>query len=162
MYKLRNTLEDDLSEIFHINEASIPAVNTVSMDEFKWFLSKKTYFKCAEDEDRKICGFLLVLPPGLDYESLNYKWFSGRYSNFAYIDRIAIDERSKRKGIGSSLYTDLESTMKDKYDLIACEFNIKPLNETSKKFHEKLDYKNVGYQYTENGTKQVSLMIKKL
>ena len=52
--------------------------------------------------------------------------------------------------------------MKDKYDLIACEFNIKPLNETSKKFHEKLNYKNVGYQYTENGTKQVSLMIKKL
>ena len=162
MYKLRNTLEDDLSEIFQINEASIPAVNTVSIDEFKWFLSKKTYFKCAEDEERNICGFLLVLPPGLDYESLNYKWFSGQYSNFAYIDRIAIDESSKRKGIGSSLYTDLESTMKDKYDLIACEFNIKPLNETSKKFHEKLDYKNVGYQYTENDTKQVSLMIKKL
>ena len=54
MYKLRNTLEDDLSEIFQINEASIPAVNTVSIDEFKWFLSKKTYFKCAEDEDRNI------------------------------------------------------------------------------------------------------------
>ena len=46
MYKLRDILEDDLSEIFHINESSIPAVNTVSIDEFKWFLSKKTYFKC--------------------------------------------------------------------------------------------------------------------
>ena len=83
---------------------------------------------------------------------MNYKWFSSRYSNFAYIDRIAIDESSKKKGIGSGLYTDLESTMKDKYDLIACEFNIKPLNESSKKFHENLDYKNVGYQYTENST----------
>ena len=162
MYKLRNILEDDLSEIFQINEASIPAVNTVSIDEFKWFLSKKTYFKCAEDEDRNICGFLLALPPGLDYESLNYKWFSSRYSNFAYIDRIAIKESSKRKGIGSNLYKDLESSIKDKYDLIACEFNIKPLNETSKKFHKKLGYENVGYQYTENGIKLVSLMIKKL
>ena len=162
MYRLRDILEDDLSKIFHINEASIPAVNSVSLEEFKWFLSKKTYFKCAVDEDRNICGFLLVLPPGIDYESLNYKWFSSRYSNFAYIDRIAIEENSKRKGIGSNLYIDLESSMRDKYDLIACEFNIKPLNETSKMFHEKLDYKNVGYQYTENGTKQVSLMIKKL
>jgi len=160
MYTLRNVLENDLSEIFHINEASIPAVNAVSLDEFKWFLSKKTYFKCAEDEDRNICGFLLVLPQGIDYKSLNYKWFSGRYSNFAYIDRVAIEVSSKRKGIGSRLYTDLESTMRGKYDLIACEFNIKPLNETSKKFHEKLNYNNVGYQYTENGTKKVSLMIK--
>tara|TARA_B100001057_G_scaffold61615_1_gene54993 strand:+ start:2692 stop:3180 length:489 start_codon:yes stop_codon:yes gene_type:complete len=162
MYKLRNILEDDLSKISHINEDSIPAVNTVSLDEFKWFLSKKAYFKCAEDEDKNICGFLLVLPPGLDYESLNYKWFSGQYSNFAYIDRIAIDESSKRKGIGRNLYTDLENSIRGKYDLIACEFNIKPLNETSKKFHENLEYENVGYQYTENGTKQVSLMIKKL
>ena len=162
MYKLRDILEDDLSKIFHINETSIPAVNSVSLNELKWFLSKKIYFKCAEDEDRNICGFLLVLPSGLDYESLNYKWFSVRYSNFAYIDRIAIEENSKRKGIGSNLYIDLESLMRDKYDLIACEFNIKPLNEISKMFHEKLDYKNVGYQYTENGTKQVSLMIKKL
>ena len=162
MFKLRDILEDDLSEIFHINEASIPAVNSVSIDEFKWFLSKKIYFKCVEDDEKKICGFLLVLPPGLDYESQNYKWFSSRYSNFAYIDRIAIKESSKRKGIGSNLYTYLESAIKDKYYLIACEFNIKPLNETSKKFHKKLDYENVGYQYTENGIKLVSLMIKKL
>ena len=126
MYKLRNILEDDLSKISHINEDSIPAVNTVSLDEFKWFLSKKAYFKCAEDEDKNICGFLLVLPPGLDYESLNYKWFSGQYSNFAYIDRIAIDESSKRKGIGRNLYTDLENSIRGKYDLIACEFMRQP------------------------------------
>ena len=145
MYKLRNTLEDDLSEIFHINEASIPAVNTVSIEEFKWFLSKKTYFKCAMDEDRNICGFLLVLPPGIDYESLNYKWFSSRYEKFAYIDRIAISKNWRNKGMGKSLYTDLENTLKD-YNLIACEYNVKPLNQVSKQFHESLDYENVGFQ----------------
>ena len=33
----------------------------------------------------EVCGFLLVLPAGQKYESLNYKWFSGKFSDFAYI-----------------------------------------------------------------------------
>ena len=63
--------------------------------------------------------------------------------------------------MGTSLYTDLENNLKD-YNLIACEFNVKPLNQVSKQFHESLDYENVGFQLTENGTKKVSLMTKKI
>ena len=63
--------------------------------------------------------------------------------------------------MGKSLYTDLENTLKD-YNLIACEFNVIPLNLVSKQFHESLDYENVGFQLTENGTKKVSLMTKKI
>ena len=54
--------------------------------------------------------------------------------------------------------TDYE-TLKD-YNLIACEFNVIPLNLVSKQFHESLDYENVGFQLTENGTKKVSLIPK--
>ena len=45
MYRLRDILEDDLSKIFHINEASIPAVNSVSLEEFKF---------CDKDKEIKI------------------------------------------------------------------------------------------------------------
>ena len=118
-------------------------------------------FKVAINNDNNICGFLLVLPSGLDYQSLNYKWFMERYSDFAYIDRIAISSKFRGLGIGKSLYLDLERSL-DEYNMIACEFNIEPPNPISKKFHESLNYKNVGFQFTENNTKKVSLMVKNI
>ena len=124
-------------------------------------LEKKTYFKVAINNDNNICGFLLVLPSGLDYQSLNYKWFTERYSDFAYIDRIAVSSKYRGLGIGKSLYLDLERSL-DEYNMIACEFNIEPPNPISKKFHESLNYKNVGFQFTENNTKKVSLMVKNI
>ena len=161
MHNLRNVKIDDLKDIIEINEESIPAVNTVSLMQFKSFLRDSIYFKVVTNRSQKICGFLLVLPSGLEYDSLNYKWFSSRYEKFAYIDRIAISKNWRNKGMGKSLYTDLENTLKD-YNLIACEFNGIPLNLVSKQFHESLDYENVGFQLTENGTKKVSLMTKKI
>ena len=161
MHNLRNVKIDDLKDIIEINEESIPAVNTVSLMQFKSFLRDSIYFKVVTNRSQKICGFLLVLPSGLEYDSLNYKWFSSRYEKFAYIDRIAISKNWRNKGMGKSLYTDLENTLKN-YNLIACEFNVIPLNLVSKQFHESLDYENVGFQLTENGTKKVSLMTKKI
>ena len=161
MFTLRDAKHSDIDKIVQINKSAIPAVNYVSYNEFEWFLKRKLYFKIAENSHGAISGFLLVLPSGLDYKSLNYKWFSGRYKKFAYIDRIVIMDEFKKNGIGKSLYLDLEKNIRE-YELIACEFNIEPPNPISKKFHESLNYENVGYQLTENETKKVSLMIKKI
>ena len=161
MFKLRDAKHSDLDIIVSINKSAIPAVNYVSYDEFEWFLNRKLYFKIAQNSHGAISGFLLVLPSGLEYKSLNYKWFSGKYVNFAYIDRIVIMDEFKENGIGKSLYLDLEKNIRG-YELIACEFNIEPPNPISKKFHESLNYENVGYQFTENETKKVSLMIKRI
>ena len=161
MFTLRDAKHSDIDQIVQINKSAIPAVNYVSYNEFEWFLNRKLYFKIAENSHGAISGFLLVLPSGLEYKSLNYKWFSGRYDKFAYIDRIVIMNEFKKNGIGKSLYLDLEKNISE-YKLISCEFNIEPPNPISKKFHESLNYENVGYQLTENETKKVSLMIKKI
>ncbi len=161
MFTLRDAKHSDIDKIVKINKSAIPAVNYVSYNEFEWFLNRKLYFKIAENYQGAISGFLLVLPSGLEYKSLNYKWFSGRYDKFAYIDRIVIMDEFKKNGIGKSLYLDLEKNIGE-YELIACEFNIEPPNPISKKFHESLNYENVGHQLTENQTKKVSLMIKQI
>ena len=162
MFKLREVTISDLEKIRKINEEAIPAVNSVSLEEFRWFLKRSIYFKVSLNEDENVCGFLLVLPTGLKYESLNYKWFSDKFSDFAYIDRIAVKDEFRGKGIGKSLYVDLEKSVMKDIKRIACEFNIKPPNLVSKKFHEGLDYKRVGTQLTEMDTKEVSLMIKEI
>ena len=152
---------DDLSIIRVINDEAIPAVNSVSVEEFVWFHKNSIYFKKIS-LDESLAGFLLVLPMNIPYKSLNYTWFSERYNNFAYIDRIAVKEEFKGSGIGTLLYTDLEKSLPKEIKMIACEYNIKPLNMISKNFHQKMLYKNVGTQLTENNTKQVSLMIKEI
>ena len=38
MFKLREATVSDLENIRIINEEAIPAVNAVSLEEFKWFL----------------------------------------------------------------------------------------------------------------------------
>ena len=162
MFQLRPVTVDDLKSIRIINEDAIPAVNTISADKFLWFLEKSLYFKASVDNEDQVCGFLLVLPTGLNYDSLNYKWFSKNFLDFAYIDRIAINKEFRSKGIGKSLYLDLESCISKNIKIIACEFNTNPENTISKNFHESLNYCKVGTQFTENGSKQVSLMIKKI
>jgi predicted GNAT superfamily acetyltransferase len=152
---------DDLSIIRVINDEAIPAVNSVSVEEFVWFHKNSIYFKKVS-LDESLAGFLLVLPMNIPYKSLNYTWFSKRYDNFAYIDRIAVKEEFKGSGIGTLLYTDLEKSLPKGIKMIACEYNIKPLNMISKNFHQKMSYKNVGTQLTENNTKQVSLMVKEI
>ena len=162
MFKLREATINDLKTIRAINEDAIPAVNTVSTEEFLWFFERSLYFKVSVDKKEQVCGFLLVLPTDLNYESLNYRWFSKNFSDFVYIDRIAIKNEFRGKGIGKSLYLDLEQYVEKDIKRIACEFNIKPENPISKNFHEGLEYKNVGTQLTEKDTKEVSLMIKEI
>ena len=82
--------------------------------------------------------------------------------DFVYIDRIAIKNEFRGMGIGKSLYLDLEQYVGKDIKRIACEFNIKPENPISNSFHIGLEYKRVGTQLTERGTKEVSLMIKEV
>lgn len=161
MNKIEKVSKKDLLEIIRINECAIPAVNSVTESEFNWFYENALYFKKVLNLD-EIVGFLLVLPKNLNYKSINYQWFSTHYQNFAYIDRIVVIKNYKKKGIGKALYSDLEKSLDQSIQLIACEFNLKPANEESKNFHQKLNYKSVGKQFTENNRKQVSLMIKRL
>ena len=114
---------DDLSIIRVINDEAIPAVNSVSVEEFVWFHKNSIYFKKVS-LDESLAGFLLVLPMNIPYKSRNYTWFSKRYDNFAYIDRIAVKEEFKGSGIGTLLYTDLEKSLPKEIKMIACEYNI--------------------------------------
>ena len=75
-----------------------------------------------------------------------------------YVDRIVIHEDSLGLGLGTMLYNDLIDHSRGKFKNIICEYNVKPMNLISKKFHEKFGFKRVGSQKTEGGTKEVFMM----
>lgn len=156
---IRLVTKKDLPAISVLNEHAIPHVNRISIDKIEWFTEYSRLFVVAE-KDNDINGFMIVLGPGLDYDSLNYKYFESHYKKFDYVDRIVVAESSKRQGIGTALYNYLIENSATK--IITCEVNLSPPNPLSIKFHEQFGFKEVARQKSENGKKLVSLRVRNL
>jgi len=156
---IRKASEKDLKKILELNQANVPHVGSVDMKDMKWYLKKADPFLVVEAEG-KIAGFMIVLKPGLDYKSLNYRFFCGNFKDFEYVDRIAIGEEFRGKKMGTALYEYLfEHTKKN---IVTCEINVLPPNPDSMKFHKKLGFNKIAEQITEKGEKRVAMMVKRL
>ena len=157
--QIRLVEQEDLPKVWKLNELSVPNVSSISVAELEWFTQESKLFVVAVDKEQ-ITGFMVVLAPGSTYMSLNYRYFSGHYSDFHYVDRIVIAEEYRGDGVGSLLYQYLFDTTSS--GVITCEVNLKPYNEGSFKFHKSKGFKEVARQQTDGGKKEVLLMVKKV
>ena len=150
-----------LDQVLALNEAEVPHLGKVDIDRMAWFATNASYFRVAMAEDR-LAAFLVGLRPGTSYQSPNYLWFSDRYEDFAYVDRVAVAADYRRHGLASRLYDDFAATVPGTVRVMTCEGNIRPPNEESMRFHHRLGFRQVGTQATENGSKEVALLAKTL
>ena len=148
---------DDLANVLALNNASVPDVNELSEDEVLRLAGLSDAALVAE-VDGGFAGFCWVMGPGLPYESLNYAWFSERYPNFVYLDRIAVHPHFRRYGVGSAFYSELARRFAGTRPVMLCEVNLRPRNEASLRFHERAGFREVGQQDTDGGAKTVSLL----
>ena len=148
----------DLEFVLNLNQRNIPAVSVSTFEIMSYLLKVSEYFKIITIGENPI-GFLIALMPGKDYHSENYRWFSMKYHSFMYIDRVVISEKYQGRGYGNLFYNDLHHFSKGSVSKLACEVNIRPMNQKSIKFHEKFGFYEVGTQETENCKKKVSLLI---
>ena len=147
--------------ILSSNQENEPQVGSLDKVKLQSLLDQANYCKVAFHNNEP-AGFLLCLPDNIEYESLNYKWVSERYSNFMYIDRISVLQKFQNLKLGTALYTDLlYFSIENGYDIILCEVNIMPPNPGSIRFHKKFDFVECGSQFTEGGTKEVQFFYKK-
>lgn len=153
--------DNDLEEVLILNEVSVPHVSQIDSNEMRWFAENAQYFRVARI-DHSLAGFLIGLRPGLAYQSPNYRWFVQRYHDFAYIDRVAVAESARRRGVATRLYNDFAAVVGDSVDVMTCEVNIRPANEPSMKYHRQYGFVQVGTQQTDGGKKEVALLEKKL
>ncbi|MDJ0918623.1 MAG: GNAT family N-acetyltransferase [Woeseiaceae bacterium] len=158
---IRDCRSGDLEAVQRMNESALPAVNSLTIDDLAWFLEKASYFRVA-DTGRELVAFLIGLNEGVDYASLNYRWFGERYDAFAYVDRIAVNPTARRQGLANRFYADFEDRCAQASGRVVCEVNLRPANDGSMRFHEHQGFVQVGSQETENGAKEVALMLKDL
>jgi predicted GNAT superfamily acetyltransferase len=159
--QIMDVTPDDLDEVLRLNDDSVPHVSRIDSAQMEWFAGNAHYFRVVRHEGQ-LAGFLIGLRPGLPYRSPNYRWFSENYSDFGYVDRVAVSATARRMGIGSRLYQDFAESLKGDVDIMTCEVNTRPPNESSMRYHEQHGFVCVATQETEGGEKEVALLEKRL
>ena len=154
---IRETTAADLPAALALNNNSIPALNEIDAAEIERLLGMAALALTAE-VDGAFAGFCITFPPGVDYASLNYGWFSRNYDDFVYLDRIAVDPAYRRLGIGKAFYDRIVERFTGTYAQLFCEVNVRPRNEASLLFHHDIGFREVGQQDTDGGNKTVSLL----
>ena len=148
-YRLRsinvsNYSELELNAIFDLNQLNTPEVGSLeSLDYLKKLIGLSAY-NLLMLSDEEIIGFIICMREGSTYGSENYKFFTQRLKKFLYVDRVVVDERHRRSGLGKAIYQDIFAYVNDKNLPIALEVNTEPVNQPSLKFHEKMGFEKVG------------------
>ncbi len=160
--ELSPVTSNDIQDFLAINNLAVPHVNELDDASLGELLDQAWWCHQFRDADR-MQAFLLVLKKGQSYQSLNYQWFSERYENFAYVDRIVVSEQNRGAGLAGKLYEALfDAARASGLNRVCCEVNVEPANPVSLAFHHRLGFNPVGEQETDSGAKKVSLLIKEL
>ena len=106
----------------------------------------------------EVAAFVLAFAPAAAYDSENYRWFDARYGDFLYVDRVVVGAEHQGRSLGVALYADLFARARAAgFGHVACEFDVRPPNERSRRFHERLGFVEVGSQRVGASGKRVSL-----
>ena len=129
--------------LLRLNNASVPNVNHLESSDLDDLLRNACYARLAVVDDEPL-GALIGFWPGIDYDSVHYRWFSEQFEHFFYVDRVIVADGARGKGIGQAIYADVEEFAKEHTDRIALEVNSLPPNPVSMRFHQAAGFVPVG------------------
>ena len=148
----------DIDAMWTINEQGLPGTGKVSKEEIGQLLEFSSLSVGVFDQS-ELLGFVICLPPNTAYGSLNYAWFNEHYDSFVYVDRIAVAEEKRNRGVGSSLYNHVVSYSEQHRIPVAAEVNRNPPNLGSMRFHHRFGFEEVGVLHHEE--KSVTMFVKR-
>ena len=153
--EIRELSGSDVQKMWEINEQGLPGTGKVD-EQGLLNLLEYSEISVGAYEDGELLGYVICLPPSTEYGSLNYAWFNENMADFLYVDRIAVAQIHRDKGIGSRLYSHIiEYSSKQ----IAAEVSLNPPNLASMRFHGRFDFEKIGELHHE--TYSVNLMLRK-
>ncbi len=160
--RIRTAPPDDAAALIAVNQAAEPGVGALAECGLALLIrvSQATLVADGPAETAGPLGFLLIIGPGQSYGSPNYRWFCDRHVGpdgarpFLYVDRIAVAEAARGRGVGEALY-------RAAFDRFAglgplgCEVNTLPPNPRSLRFHRRLGFREVGTRTFSPGERAV-------
>jgi len=83
-------LASDLDAAIELNNANAPAVGEIDRATLEFLIEHSLYSFAIGD--KSLHAFCITFAPGAPYTSVNYQWFSKKYPDFVYLDRIVVGE----------------------------------------------------------------------
>ncbi len=159
-----------LSPVHPITPASLPAIlvlNNAHARELSWLEMPKLEHMVGEAFLALRVGaadaFLLAFDQDADYDSTNFLWFKARYPRFAYVDRVAVAEQARGKGLARLFYQTLfDKARAAGHTMVTCEVNSDPPNPGSDAFHAAMGFREVGAAAIYGGERTVRYFVKTL
>jgi len=161
--RIREITSADLPAALLLNNANVPAVSPSDEAGFARLLELSELALAAVGDasvgGETLVGYVLLMRPGADYPSENYRWFEDRGTDFLYVDRILVSDAAQNQGVGAALYSAVfEAALARGAAEVTCEVNVDPPNPGSLRFHARLGFAEVGRQATKGGTIVVALL----
>jgi hypothetical protein len=149
----------DAPLLVEINNTGIPGVNRIGEPKARWLIEHAAAALLACVEDRP-AGILIVLPETSNFDSDYFRWFTARYRNILYLDRVVVLEWARRHGVARRLYAEVDQLAQRLGAAIVSEVYSQPPNPVSTRFHTRCGYRQIGSQVIEGEGKVVSKLIK--
>lgn len=148
-------------------EPGILALNNLHAQELSWLDGARlrhlvgAAFMAARIGDAD--AFIIAFAQDADYDSPNFLWLRARLERFVYVDRVAVAEAARGRGLARQLYGELfERARLAGHDRVTCEVNAEPPNPQSDAFHAVLGFSQIGEALLDGGAKRVRYLEKRL
>jgi uncharacterized protein len=138
----REVRRADWATLLALNAASVHELSELDEERLEFILSL-AHRSLVVESAGEVVAFALAIGPDSRYDSRNYRWFAARFERFLYLDRIAVAESARRRGIGAQLYDAMEDAAAS-FGRMVCDVNIVPPNDGSLAFHAARGYRQVG------------------
>ncbi len=163
---LRPIEGSDLPAVLALNNDWVPEVSELDAERLEHILGESSLALVASDpEGGELLGVVIVMGPGADYDSPNYRFFAdafaadGAAGDFRYVDRIIVSTAAHRRGVGRLLYGAVfDHASEQGVPQVTCEVNVEPPNPVSMAFHGTLGFVEVGRQSNYGGEVVVALL----
>ncbi|MBA3232641.1 MAG: GNAT family N-acetyltransferase [Propionibacteriales bacterium] len=153
--RIRPITDADAVAVLELNEESVKALSPLDGPALAQHLGAAAHCVVCELEGA-VAAFAIAYAPLAAYASINYEWFTARYDDFLYLDRIAVSPRFRRRGVATAVYDAIEAEA-TRYGRMVCEVNSDPPNPGSLAFHRARGYRELGYLTQTDGHETVML-----
>ena len=149
----------DAQLLLDINETGVPGVNSIHLEKARWLIDHAAAALLALAQGRP-AGVLIALPEDCRFDSDYFRWFTGRYINILYLDRVIVLDWARGQRVATCLYDEVHRLSARMGVAVVSEVYSLPANPVSTRFHTRCGYLQIGSQVIGQEGKVVSKLIK--
>jgi predicted GNAT superfamily acetyltransferase len=136
---------DDSKLLLEINNAAVPDIGALTLPKAEWLVDHVVLPGLAL-LGGQAAGMVAVLSDHSGYDSDFYRWFTERYDNFLYIDRVVVATWARGQGVARQLYQHIEQAAQAQQLAIVADVWMEPPNVPSLGLHRAMGYEEIGTQ----------------